>query len=246
MEKDMLDKDICIMSHDGVLMDAFDLSDTEIMDDEAIKRKEEIENNSSYLKMSPDSEKALRQRAVKLGIIPRGYINAEFNKDKIQENIRRMQNSGGHKFRVSNFDTYYELCMSIINTIRVKKLPDNSFLIGAPNGFGKQSFVTDCLLASLRNGWLTVPYISLTELGELKSYNDKIIMRGLMGVETAINKKVYSISDRNFYNDTEYSYYAIDDDTSEIKTPTIVTGQYSWSEYMNAPIMICFFSGILQ
>lgn len=226
------------------LMDTFNKGGIEVSRDEALARKEELENSVSYMMMSDESKQDLRNRAVRLGIIPSSHKDAEFDKEKIQENIRKMQNSGGHKFRVINFDTYYELCMSIINTIRNKKIPNDSFLIGAPNGFGKQSFVTDCLLASLRNGWITVPYISLTELGELKAANDKKIMRGLMGLDTKVKKKIYNVKTDETEDVEEYYYYIMGDQEKELPTPETIFGMHSWSKYINAPILLCFFSGI--
>lgn len=222
-------------------------SGIEVVDDAAIRRKAELDKASSYITMSKESNEALRDRAVKLGLVPPPYRNAEFDQDKIQENITKQQNASGHKFKVIRSSDYFDIANSIISTIRANKIPDKSYIIGAPNGFGKQSFATDCILASLRNGWITVPYISLLELGELKTANDRVIERGLMGMETEIAHQPFNFNTGKFDTEPEIVekyYYAMGDRYTDIKSPTIITGQYSWSEYINAPVLICFFSGI--
>ena len=231
------------MTNDNRISSLFSDGGIEIRDEEALRRKEKLESRSSYLTMSEDSVNDLRERAVKLGLIPNGYKDARFNREKIKDNIIKQQNVSGHKFKVIRHDEYFDTVESIINTVSTGSLPDKSYLIGAPNGFGKQSFATDCILASLRNGWITVPYISLLELAELKTANDKVLMRGLMGMETEIAKQPFNFNTGK-YMDAEYYYYAIGDKYTDIKSPTIITGQYSWSEYINAPLLVCFFSGI--
>lgn len=225
----------------------FEDSGIEVKDDVAVQRKAELDKATAFLRMSVQTEQDLRDRAVKLGLIPPGYRDATFDTNKIQENIVKQQNMSGHKFNVIRSKEYFETANSIINTIRANKIPDCSYILGAPNGFGKQSFATDCILASLNNGWITVPYISLLELGELKTANDRVIERGLMGMETEIAHQPFNFNTGKFDSDpeiVEQYYYAMGDKYTDIKNPTIITGRYSWSEYINAPVLVCFFSGI--
>ena len=225
----------------------FEKSGIEVENDAALRRKEEFSKKASYLTMSKESSEDLRDAAVRLGVIPKVYRDARFDTDKIHDNIVKQQNASGHKFKVVRYDDYCNICNSLIATIGSGSIPSKSYLIGAPNGFGKQSFAVDCLLASLRNGWLTVPYISLNELAEIKTANDKILMRGLMGLETEIAHQPFSHTSGQYITDGEVveSYYAfMGDKYTDVKMPTVVTGQYSWSEYINAPVLVCFFSGV--
>ena len=66
-----------------------------------------------------------------------------------------------------------------------------------------------------------------------------------MGVETEVETKAfdYGVIDCDDDDGVEYTYRFVADE-SEIKTPKVITGRYSWSEYINAPILICFFSGV--
>lgn len=219
------------------------------IEDPGLARKKELVDRTKYMGMSQESESDLRDRAVKLGLIPPDFRNATFDNDKIRSNITRQQNMSGHKFHAVHYEDYFQTAEDIINCIRVKQLPMKSYLLGAPNGFGKQSFATDCILASLHNGWVTVPYISLLELAEIKTANDKVLLRGLMGVETNIAQQPFSYVSGDYVTDGDAkevisSYSYIGDAYTDIKSPVVVTGRYSWSEYINAPILICFFSGI--
>lgn len=219
----------------------------EAVDSSAEDREKELNEKSSYNKMSDETNEDLRDRAVRLGLIPPTFRNAEFDGDKIKLNTLKQQNSLGHKFHVIKFNEYFDVVSGILTNLRMKQLPDKSYLIGAPNGFGKQSFATECLLACLHNGWVTVPYISLLELAQLKVENDKTLMRGLMGIDTITANQKFNFSTGEYSKNSsnlEDSYSMIGDEYVDIKHPEIITGRYSWSEYINAPFMICFFSGI--
>lgn len=233
MENDLLDT----FKTSGLTVD----EEVETSEERAKKFKESVQ----YLSMNAESEKDLRKRAVRLGLIPPQYENAEFSADMVRANITKQQNKSGHKFKVQRSKDYFDTVNEIITAIRSKHLPKRSYLIGAPSNFGKQSFATDCILASLYNGWLTVPYISLTELAEIKIQNDKVIMGGLTGVEEKLVTDVFTYD--YGYDDPEsldYAYSYIDSSKSFIKQPITITGRYSWSEYINAPVLVCFLSGL--
>lgn len=225
----------------------FEKSGVEIQDDSALRRKDELVKKASYLTMSKESYEDLRDSAVRLGLVPKVYRDARFDTEKIHDNIVKQQNVSGHKFKVQRFEEYCNICNSLISTIGSNQIPGRSYLIGAPNGFGKQSFAVDCILASLRNGWLTVPYISLSELAEIKNANDKVLMRGLMGLETELAHQPFMHTSGKYETDSEIveGYYSfMGDPYTDVKMPTVVTGRYHWSEYINAQVLICFFSGV--
>lgn len=218
----------------------------DVREDEALKRKDELVKATAYMNMSEKTNNDLRTLAVNMGLIPPIYKNASFDKEKIQQHVLDLAKSSRDRIKVSRYNEYCETCYSIINTVRVGKLPTKSYIIGAPSGFGKQSFAVDCILASLHNGWVTVPYISLMELGEIRAANDRVIERGLMGMETKIAQQPFNYATGEYEDGEgiESYYWAIGDKYTDLKTPTIITGRYSWSEYINTPLLVCFFSGI--
>ena len=230
------------------LVDKIQSSGIEVMDQDkdAIHRKEELVNSSKNFTLSEASIINYRNMAVKMGLVPDCYRNAEFSEEKVKENVRKEQALAGHRFTVKREEDYFNTVNSIMTALKMKRLPDRSYVIGAPNGFGKQSFAVDCIITSLYNGWKTVPYISLSELSEIKVANDKVLMKGLIGVSNKVDQIPFnylsgSTDVEGRYNETYYSFTTEDND---IKRPTIITGQYSWSEYINAPVLLCFFSGV--
>jgi hypothetical protein len=229
------------------ILEKFENAGVEIPDikEAALGRKEDLVNNARPYTMSRDSVLGYRNLAVKLGLVPERYKMAEFSEEKIKENIKKEHSLAGHKFVVRRMTDYFEVVTEIINSIQRKQLPSRSYLIGAPNGFGKQSFATDCIVYSLMNGWKTVPYISLSELAELKVANDKVLMRGLMGYEAKSEVIPFNFNAGEYDVDGTYTEYSYTVNTADdlIKRPMVLTGQYSWSEYINAPVLFCFFSG---
>lgn len=223
--------------------------DIEEVNDSVENRKEKFNSRVGYITMSEQTELDLRSRAVKMGLIPPEYKHATFDSDKIKANITKQQNMSGHGFRVMRYNDYFDIASEIINSIRIKQLPKRSYVIGSPNGFGKQSFATDCILASLYNGWITVPYTSLIEIAEIKAQNDKQLMRGLMGLDTEIAQQRFNFNTGEYIDDpngedVEGAYSFIGNPNTDFKSPLTITGRYSWSEYINTPVLICYFSGV--
>lgn len=193
-----------------------------------------------------DSE-AMRELAVKIGLVPKAYRNASFSKDKIKDNVTKMQNASGHKFKVINFDSYTSLCDKIINTIACGTRLDRSYLIGAPNGFGKQSFAIDCIVNSLCNQWNCAPYLSLTEIAQIKIENDKQLARGLLGTEHVMASQPFRRNTGSFDSSDEAVepyYTATGNPYTDVKQPLITEKAYSWDEITEADVLVCFFSGL--
>lgn len=162
-----------------------------------------------------------REIAVAGNVIPEAYIDSEFNIDRIRANLVRVTDK--ENFRIMNFEKYTNTLNGIISLLRMRKLPEMSYIIGAPNGFGKTSFVVECLVTMVKNQWLTVPYISLSELDEIRVQNEIKLMNSKRLI---LDKK------------------EDDEPDSWEKKPVTITGSFSWSEYINAKCLFCFLSSV--
>lgn len=187
---------------------------------------------------------ATRQACVKAALIPEAYINTEFDVLKVRDNYRD-QSTNTRKHEMIHFDEYIETTCDILNSIRRGEKIQGSYIIGAPNGLGKTSFVHTALMLMYQRRMRVVPYISLSEIAELKVENEKRLARGL---EMKLSDRVYQENitylndkgDPNRSRHVEMSYYVDIEDNNYYKKPTVITGQYSYSEYLNADILFCF------
>ncbi len=102
-------------------------------------------------------------------IIPQQRLNDEFSTDISAENVREIALFQGCE--IVNFDKYIDTLNNILTTINSHKL-DKSYLIGAPNGFGKSTFVYTALKRLIARDKKVVPYISLSEIAKLKIEED--------------------------------------------------------------------------
>lgn len=164
-----------------------------------------------------------RELAVNQCLIPKSYKYAEFNIERIKANIREQFNTSKGLYKVLRFNEYTELCYNILSTVRMKKLPERSYIIGAPNGFGKTSFVTECLITLNKQGYNVVPYISLWELAQLRIDNEHRMMKPFRKFkleEDESEKLVYNTEPNKF--------------PGYMREPEVVTGHYSYSQYINA------------
>ena len=188
--------------------------------------------------------KVTREACVKAAIIPEAYINTEFDREKVIENhIEQSKNTRRHD--MANFKEYMETVCDILNSIRRGEKIQGSYVIGAPNGLGKTSFVHTALMLMYQKRMRVVPYISLSEIAELKVENEKRLARGL---EMKLSNRSYS-ENLTYLNDAgdpdkssyiDMSYYTDVEDKNYYKKPTVITGQYSYSEYLNTDILFCF------
>lgn len=171
-----------------------------------------------------------KEMAVHKGLIPPAYMDVEFDAEHVKSNIIQQNKHASRKFKVRNFDKYIDTLNNIMNNIRAKTNLGCSYLIGSPNGFGKNSFVNSCIKLMLEQEWEAVPYISLSELAELRVENERTMLN-----RVTLNKSKEI---------EEEPYYYFKDNTECNKVPKIITGRYSWSEYMNADILFCFFTTV--
>lgn len=173
-----------------------------------------------------------RELAVKLKVIPKNYKYASFDIDKIKENIIEQNKKTYGIYTIKKFNEYSQICLGIISALRTGALPNRSYVIGAPNGFGKTSFVTECLTTMVAKGMMAVPYISLLELAEVKLAEENRLLNPYRYKKANVDQK-----------DDGY-YYIENKDLSVLKLPQDITGYYSWSEYMNAPCLFCSLSDV--
>lgn len=234
------------------LDDAFDLIDTALgtmgvetedskdtakkiqkeADEAGIHVLKENEVDTTQHKIFYGLEEVDRNQAVYEQIIPACYKDASFDSEKIKDNLRAAYKKDD-TMRIYRFNEYESVCNGILSAIRMKKLPTKSYIIGAPNGFGKTSFVVESLITLRKHGFRVAPYISLTELSYIRRDNEEKLM-----------KPFYKSKD----NDSKYGndYYEVNKLTGYVKSPEIVTGRYSFSEYINADCLFVSLSGIVS
>ena len=190
----------------------------------------EAEKKKRFYIMDGVSE-ADRAQAVTDYIIPNAYRNAEFDISRIKENIIRARKRE-KIYKIKNFDKYKNVCEKILTGLRMDRLPEMSYIIGAPNGFGKTSFVTECLITLRHYRMNVVPYISLWELAQLKVENEVRLMKPFKKLtdDTPDGRVTYIEPDEQKYE--------------VIKRPKIVVNNFSYSEYINADCLFVFLSGI--
>lgn len=173
-----------------------------------------------------------REIAVRKRLIPEKYKDATFNIEKIKENIDNQAKMLGQLYRVKGFNDYAEVCNSILATLRTGNLPKKSYLIGAPNGFGKTSFANECIILMSKHLMKAVPYVSLFELAEIKVAEEHRLMDAF-----SYRTKATAEGNRAFT-------YIEPREPDFIKAPEIITGNYSWSEYINAECVFCYFTSV--
>lgn len=174
-----------------------------------------------------------RNQAVFERLVPEAYRNSSFDVEHIKRNISDAYNRGGKLYRTYKFKAYESICNSILTTIRLGRIPDRSYLIGAPNGFGKTSFVMECLMTLRKAGKIVAPYITLTELAQLRADDEHRLMNSF----------------KKFTTDTKdgSTYYVENNESQEyLKKPQLIINGYSFNEYMNAQCLFVSFSSVLS
>lgn len=174
--------------------------------------------------------KADRDQAVVEFVVPEAYKDSSFDVDKIRENLRLQYRKSKGMYKVYRLSDYLQVCQEILSTIRMKKLPRRSYLIGAPNGFGKTSFVNECLITLRAHGFKVAPYITLWELSQIRVENEQRIMAPY----------------KRYKEDNSGTYYLEPNVSTGYKKPQIVTGCYSFSEYVNADCLFVSFTDTIS
>ena len=214
---------------------------TESVSDTANKVSKECDDNGLQNLMDVKEEKTHqifyglttedREQAVLEGIVPRVYKNSTFDIEKIKENLRGQFKKSKGLYKIFKLNEYEAVCDGILSAIRMKKLPSRSYLIGAPNGFGKSSFVNECLITLRKQGFKVAPYISLWELAQIRVDNEHRIMNPY----------------RKFKDEqTGVDYTEPNKIIGYMKKPEIITGRYSYSEYINADCLFVSFTDVIS
>lgn len=209
----------------------------EELNKQQIKRKGE---SPLTLKMTPYVTLGDRMAAVKACIIPEAYAECKFDPDKIRKNITDMNAKAARKFEVTNLSNYLDFANGLLTLLEAKKLPSRSYIIGAPNGFGKTSLANDCILTLFKQGKICTPYVSLTELAQVRLATDKELLNGMQSV-MVYRKGWFDTSSESEYNAELYKN--IDSEQYE-KRPINIVSKFSYSEYLNSALLFCYFSDV--
>ena len=147
-------------------------------------------------------------------VIPNKYKEVEFSYDfcrtKVAE-MARIQNCTVH-----NFEGYMQTLSSILAKLATGTL-EQSFILGAPNGFGKASFVYTAMKRVLGRGGKVVPFMSLTELARYKVDYEKNLIECLR-----YNKKYSKSEEQRFdwsdFMDADVLFTYISPNDKELET----------------------------
>lgn len=182
-----------------------------------------------------------RDLAVNTCLIPKTYRDAAFNVDKIKTNLKKQYVKTNKLYRVYKFSEYVSVCEGILSCLRAKQLPSKSYLIGAPNGFGKTSFVNECLITLQKQGYRVAPYISLYELSILKNEEEKRLLKPVSYVKMSAQE-----AEKAKLNNDRYTYLNPYTNKGIMKSPEVITGCYSYSEYINADCLFVALSDVVS
>ena len=192
-----------------------------------------------------------RSLAVSIGLVPEAYRNAKFSTDKIRQNIigksdklrTKVNEQNDVICNYLNFNQYASLLEGILRQIKLGEQLTQSYIIGAPNGFGKTSFANEAIVEMNRQGWRCVPYVSLSTLSEIYCKKEEEMLRPHLRLNRL--KDEY---DKMFVNKVgieEYlEYLKLHPDFKYNKRPIDILGAFSWSEYINADLLICFLTSL--
>lgn len=117
------------------------------------------------------------------GLVPTQRINDEYDEDTLTDNIANMCRV--QRCKIKGFNNYSEALNTIIAKISTGTL-NQSYILGAPNGFGKATFANTCIKRLDSLGLKAVPYISLFEIAELRVEHEKRLL-GYLNKTSKVN-----------------------------------------------------------
>lgn len=207
-----------------------------------INTEKEVEKPEKMELISSD----YRDLAVKIKLIPENYRDVKFDENKIKENLREQNKRSARMYRIHRFKQYISICSEILTSLRQGVLPKRSYIIGAPNGFGKSSFVNEALITMSQFGWVCAPYISLSELAILRAAEEQRLLRPF---DERLKHMKYNVDVDEFIKQNgfpEYNYRKPKEPIDLVKVPTVITSNYSWSEYINAKCLFVHFTDVIS
>lgn len=174
--------------------------------------------------------------AVQKHLVPSSYKYASFDSEKIKDNARIMYKK--FKYITYRFTEYEKTCNGILSAIRMKKLPNRSYIIGAPNGYGKASFANECIITLNRNGFRATPFISLIELAYIRNDFEYSMLHKKMD---PIYKTIV-LKDGKYYEQLKDK----DDNTvigaEYVKKPDKIEQIYTFMDYLCTDCLFCYFT----
>jgi hypothetical protein len=142
-------------------------------------------------------------------VIPEDRRKDEFSAERVKDTVAEMLKNQG--FKVVNYDAYMNTLNSILAEIATYGL-SNSYILGAPNSFGKTTFVYTAIKRLIAKHKKVVPYLSLTELSELKiEYKEDLLNRAIQSDKGKVDNK------------------------KDIK-------EYKWLDYLNCDVLFTYLS----
>lgn len=107
-------------------------------------------------------------RAVQFGLVPENKADITYNRDAVTMFSRKMWSVLGIAQRKDEFKNYLDTLDNIQFGLNNNKLPEISYIMYSPNGFGKETFAVSCIKQLFSHNRKCVPYISGIELAEKK------------------------------------------------------------------------------
>lgn len=217
----------------SVGLGVFETSEAIKDNEKLLKEKEVIKKPTIFI------NKTDKELAIQSGLIPKTYIDCEFDIEEIRKSQRKQFNKAVRKFTVNQFEAYKNITTSIMADIIENRIPDQSYIIGAPNGFGKTNFANSCIIKLFTQGRICTPYVSLTDLAQIKVSNERRLLAGVTSNDWYRNKSIDT-----YYEDYVETFYSQLDDKVAIKKPINIINNFSWSEYMNSDVLFCYFTDV--
>lgn len=138
-----------------------------------VQQKKDIEKASKSIKEPVIKVvKAVKEQLVEEGIITQDRIDDDWDEFVLRSNVDimtgRARGKIGFTVNENNLSKYIKCLSGILSTLRFGERVKSSYLIGASNGFGKNTFATTAIKLCRQNGYKVVPYMSLLEIAEIK------------------------------------------------------------------------------
>lgn len=158
---------------------------------------------------------AQKIQVVAENLIPENRKGDEFSVDILKERIFTLYGPRNGTVSSKAFTNYVQLLNGIIASISIGEPLTVSYIIGAPNGFGKNTFVNTCIKRLYAKGKKAVPYKSLFEIADLR-------MKHIENLENIFKREYTGVKE------TEESEYTVEEKT------------YTWQDYCDAEIVFCY------